>query len=66
MDVGGSPVELAVDQATHTVYVPVFLSDDLGFVAMIDTATCNGSHISGCSQTPLTAPVGSGPDLTSP
>ena len=61
VDVGGSPAELAVDQATDTVYVPVFLSDVLGFVAMIDTATCNGGQTSGCSQPPPTAPAGSGP-----
>ena len=61
VDVGGNPVELAVDQATDTVYVPIFFNDALGFVAMIDTATCNGGHSSGCSQPPLTAPAGSGP-----
>ena len=41
--------------------MPVFLSDVLGFVAMIDTATCNGAETSGCSQSPPTAPAGSGP-----
>ena len=61
VDVGGNPVELAVDEATHTVYVPVQLGDVFGFVAMIDTATCNGSDTSGCSQPPPTAPVGTQP-----
>ena len=61
VDVGGNPVELAVDEATHTVYVPVQLGDVFGFVAMIHTASCNGSDTSGCSQPPSTAQVGTQP-----
>ena len=61
VDVGGNPVELAVDQATHTVYVPVQLGDVFGFVAMIHTASCNGSDTSSCSQPPPTAQVGTQP-----
>jgi DNA-binding beta-propeller fold protein YncE len=62
VDVGGSPVELDVDDAAHTVYVPVGLGDVSGFVAMIDAASCNGSATSGCSQPPLRAQVGTQPN----
>src|SRR5207247_7423710 len=54
------PVQGAVDEATHTVYVPVG-SDALGSVLMIDGSHCNGTDNSGCGNTPNSALVGSLP-----
>jgi YVTN family beta-propeller protein len=56
------PGVLALDQASHTVYVTGgTLGDSIGSVAMINAATCNATATSGCGQTPPTAPVGSTP-----
>ena len=57
VSVGGSPGLSAVDPATGTVYVPDF---DDGTVSMIDGATCNATHLTGCAAT-ATVAVGSGP-----
>ena len=54
--VGPDPVGVAVDTATHTVYV----ANGNG-VAVINAATCNGSDTFGCNQAPVTAPAGQGP-----
>jgi DNA-binding beta-propeller fold protein YncE len=59
VDVGNAPYALAVDRLTDTVYV-ANLADNT--VSVIDGATCNGTHHSGCSQTPPTVAVGSGPN----
>jgi YVTN family beta-propeller protein len=59
------PMALAVNQATDTVYVTndgPFLLGTGKTVSVIDGATCNGSRISGCGQTPATIAVGRGPD----
>jgi YVTN family beta-propeller protein len=58
--VGGSPDGALVDDATHTVYA-IAGGAALGWAAMIDTATCDGTHHSGCSRTPARAQVGSAP-----
>ena len=56
------PGVLAIDQASHTVYVTGgTLGDSFGSVALINAATCNATVTSGCGQTPSTAPVGSTP-----
>ena len=55
-----NPSQAAVDQATHTVYVPV-TSCTQGFVLMIDGSTCNGVDNSSCGNTPNTANVASKP-----
>jgi YVTN family beta-propeller protein len=56
------PGVLAIDQASHTVYVTGgTLGDSIGSVALINAATCNAIVTSGCGQTPSTAPVGSSP-----
>src|SRR5438876_1209485 len=55
-----NPGQAAVDQVTHSVYVPV-TSDALGSVLMIDGSHCNGTDNSGCGNTPNSALVGSLP-----
>ena len=57
-----NPMQAAVDEATHTVYVPVGTGEEntLGFVLMIDGSTCNGTINTGCGNTPNRANVGSG------
>ena len=57
--VGAFPSLLAVDQATHTIYVA---NGDDNTVSVIDGSTCNGTDSSGCAQTPPTVAVGSGPE----
>ena len=55
---GGGPDGVAVDQKTDTVYVANGNDND---VSVIDGATCNGTHHSGCGQTaPTTPTAGSG------
>ena len=56
--VGGNPVAVAVDNATDTVYVG---NGNDGTVSVINGATCNAIHVSGCGQTAPTITVGSGP-----
>ena len=57
--VGGTPVAVTVDQANHTAYVVNAAGNN---VSMINTATCNAAHLSGCSgQHPPTVKVGIGP-----
>ncbi|MFZ0130431.1 MAG: YncE family protein [Candidatus Dormiibacterota bacterium] len=58
MAVGANPVAVAVDYATNTVYVG---NGNDGTVSVINGATCNASHVSGCGQTAPTITVGSGP-----
>ena len=57
--VGAFPVLLAVDQATHTIYVA---NAEDNTVSVIDGTTCNGTNSSGCGQTPPTVAVGSVPE----
>ena len=56
--VGNAPSALAVDQLTDTVYVA---NSGDSTVSVIDGAKCNGTHHAGCSHTPPTVAVGSGP-----
>jgi len=56
--VGKGPVEVVVDQATHSAYV----TDNGGnTLSVIDTATCNAETISGCGQAPATVAAGDDP-----
>jgi DNA-binding beta-propeller fold protein YncE len=60
--VGLFPLGVAVNDLTHTVYVSNFADGDLpGTVSVINGATCNGSHTSGCAGHMPTASVGRGP-----
>lgn len=55
----------AVDPATHTFYMPVNPSPYhrvLGYVALIDSSTCNATVHSGCGSVPHRAHVGGLPD----
>ena len=48
--VGLNPQGVAVDDATHTVYVTNNADGNLpGTVSVINSATCNGTHTTGCS-----------------
>jgi DNA-binding beta-propeller fold protein YncE len=59
---GFNPYDLAVDQATNTIYAPLLADGEHpGNVAMIDGDACNGSNTAGCAQPPALAPVGFGP-----
>ena len=59
VQVGGTPVAVSVNSANHTAYVVNAAGND---VSMINTATCNAAHLSGCSgQHPPTVAVGVGP-----
>jgi DNA-binding beta-propeller fold protein YncE len=58
---GSTPVGIAVDQATDTIYTAdLDGGESAGTVAVINGATCNGQDTSGCGQTPVTVPVGFG------
>ena len=57
--VGNFPFVAVVDPANHTLYVSN-ASDNT--VSMINAATCNAHHTSGCSHTPATAAVGAFPN----
>jgi DNA-binding beta-propeller fold protein YncE len=56
--VGDLPSAIAVDAATHTVYVTT-LGDNT--VAVVDGTTCNARVTSGCGQAPVKVRVGSTP-----
>jgi YVTN family beta-propeller protein len=60
--VGVFPIEVAVDDATHSVYVTDFnYGDAPGTVSVINGATCNGTDITGCGRPFATVTVGFGP-----
>jgi DNA-binding beta-propeller fold protein YncE len=56
--VGNLPSNIAVDQATGTVYVD---NEGDNTVSVFNGATCNATDTFGCSQVPATVPVGPGP-----
>jgi YVTN family beta-propeller protein len=56
--VGNGPVGIAVDQATDTIYV---VNSNSNTVSVINGATCNAQHASGCSHISPTVTVGSNP-----
>ena len=61
---GGSvPFAVAVNDHTRTVYVTNFANGDSpGTVSVINGATCNGTHTSGCHQRFPVLATGRGPD----
>ncbi len=59
VQVGRTPYALAIDELTNTIYV-ANANDDT--VSVIDGATCDGSDMQGCGQTPPTINVGGSPD----
>jgi YVTN family beta-propeller protein len=56
--VGNDPDGIAVDQRTDTIYVA---NGNDNTVSVINGATCNGTNVAGCNQTPPTITVGGGP-----
>jgi DNA-binding beta-propeller fold protein YncE len=58
--VGPLPVDVLIDQASQTVYVPVS-GPSLGALDMIDASACNATNTSGCNQAPSSTPIGSAP-----
>jgi DNA-binding beta-propeller fold protein YncE len=48
----------AIDPATHTLYAADPAS---GTISVINTATCNATHTTGCAQHPSTVTIGPGP-----
>ena len=56
---GSTPVGLAVDPLTDTVYTADLDGGDFGTgtIAVVDGSTCNGHTRSGCGQTPVTVPT---------
>src|ERR1700719_2945557 len=58
---GFSTFGSAVDQPTHTLYVPLVANTDiLGYTAVIDASACNGTVQSGCGNIAHLVQVGSG------
>jgi DNA-binding beta-propeller fold protein YncE len=55
---GAGPFAIAIDDATHTVYVA---NQDDGTVSVIDAATCNGQNQSGCADAGPTIAAGPTP-----
>jgi DNA-binding beta-propeller fold protein YncE len=68
-DSGGAPfasaLNLAVDQATNTIYATNVVTNTKPFggdsVYVINGATCNGTNHTGCGQTPATVTAGFNP-----
>ena len=61
-NVGFESDNVAVDDRTDTVYVPIFNDGDIpGTVSIVDGATCNGTDLAGCATPAATATVGIGP-----
>jgi YVTN family beta-propeller protein len=56
--VGGAPQPVAVNQATHTIYVA---NANDNTVSVISAAACNPAHLSGCTRAWPTITVGGGP-----
>ncbi len=59
--VGNNPVDVAVNQATDTVYVANWGNGTGTTVSVIDGRTCNGQVTSGCGQRHATVTIGTGP-----
>ena len=49
LTVGKGPQGLFVNDANHTVYIANFSANT---VSLLNSATCNGTHLSGCPTTP--------------
>jgi DNA-binding beta-propeller fold protein YncE len=56
--VGANPINLAIDQATGTIYVA---SNGDSTVSIVNGRSCNRTDTSGCGRTPPTVPVGGFP-----
>ena len=57
-----TPVGVAIDQATDTIYVADLQNGETsGTVSVINGATCNAATSTGCGQHPRSVPAGFGP-----
>jgi DNA-binding beta-propeller fold protein YncE len=61
---GGNPDDVAVDRATHTVYVATITSSGPDLVSVFNGGTCNATDTGGCDQAPATLTVGSSGDTS--
>jgi DNA-binding beta-propeller fold protein YncE len=62
--VGSSPEDLAVSDATQTLYVANgAFSNTPGTMSIVDTRACNGADASGCTRTWPTVRIGRGADF---
>jgi DNA-binding beta-propeller fold protein YncE len=59
--VGSNPVDVAVNQATDTVYVANWGNGAGATVSVINGRTCNGRVASGCGRPSATVTIGTGP-----
>jgi DNA-binding beta-propeller fold protein YncE len=60
--VGLQPDSLVVDDSHHTVYVANNANGDLpGTVSVLNSATCNGTHTTGCAKPAATVGIGRSP-----
>jgi DNA-binding beta-propeller fold protein YncE len=56
-----NPSGIAVDQSTNTIYTANLADGEYGgTVSVINGATCDGSNMTGCGQTPTTVAAGFG------
>jgi len=56
-----NPFGIAVDTATDTVYTANIVNGEgPGTISVINGASCSGQNMTGCGQTPATAPAGFG------
>ena len=60
--VGPTPISVAVDEQTNTVYVTNYDFELGNTVSMINGAACDSASTSGCAQVPPTVTVGYGPE----
>jgi DNA-binding beta-propeller fold protein YncE len=56
--VGKGPSELALDPATHTIYVATVTSSGPNLLSVFNAATCNAADTAGCGQKPAVLSVG--------
>jgi DNA-binding beta-propeller fold protein YncE len=55
---GGNPDDVAVNEATDTVYVATITTDGgPNLISVFNGATCNATNQSGCAQTPATVAI---------
>jgi DNA-binding beta-propeller fold protein YncE len=55
---GGNPVDLAINQATGTIYVATLTRSGPDIISVYNGATCNASQSNGCTQTLAVIHVG--------
>ena len=56
---GGDPDDIALNTATHTIYVATITASGPDLISVFNGATCDATDVGGCDQTPVTVAVGS-------